>query len=392
MRLFAAILLLYLFPSIKVVAQAPAATVPFELYGEHLFIKLTVNNSDQELDFIFDTGDGLSVLSLETAEKLNIRSDKKVKETSAGGRVTGYLVKHNVIHLDNIEIKNVKLYETSLNHLERAIGRKIDGIIGYDLLHNFVVEIDYDAMEFHIFNFSDYKYSGDGTPINIKFKHAIPYVPGTVILNDGDILQGSFYLETGARTDLDFNTPFVNRKGLKDKVGKTYSYLVSGLSDHETVHTRGRVHAFSIAGFTFNDLPVGLSQELAGIQSDEEMAGIIGNEILHRFNIVFDYRNNKMWWSKNSKFDGPFFVNSSGILLQLDETLQKLLVHQVYDGSPAEKAGVQENDEIVEIEGKPANNLIEVRDILSKSEGELELLLKNVAGTHTVTLKLEKLL
>ena len=148
-------------------AQSPVTTIPFELFGEHLFIKLTVNNSNEELDFIFDTGDGLTVLNLEAAERLKIRSDKKVKETSAGGRVTGYLVNHNAIHLNNIEIKNVKLYETSLNHLETAIGRKIDGIIGYDLLHNFVVEIDYNAMEFHVFNFDDYKYSGDGTPINI---------------------------------------------------------------------------------------------------------------------------------------------------------------------------------------------------------------------------------
>ncbi len=91
-----------------------------------------------------------------------------------------------------------------------------------------------------------------------------------MVLNNGELLQGNFYLESGARTDLDFNTPFVNSKGLKDKVGNTYSYLVTGLSDHESVHTRGRIHQFSVAGFTFNDLPVGLSQELAGIQSDVE--------------------------------------------------------------------------------------------------------------------------
>ena len=86
-------------------AQTPVATVPFELFGEHLFIKLTVNNSTEELDFIFDTGDGLSVLDIETAERLGIRSNKQLKETSAGGRVTGFLVKHNAIHLDGIESK-----------------------------------------------------------------------------------------------------------------------------------------------------------------------------------------------------------------------------------------------------------------------------------------------
>lgn len=392
MKRFAAILLSFIVTT--TVAQTPVATIPFELYGEHLFIKLTVNNSDEELDFIFDTGDGLSVLSLEAAERLNIRSDKKVAETSAGGRVTGYLVKHNALHLDKIEIDNVKLYETSLNHLETAIGRRIDGIIGYDLLHNFVVEVDYNSMEFHIYNSDKYKYSGNGTSMKIQFKHAIPYVPGKVVLTNGDLLKGDFYLETGARTDLDFNTPFVNSKGLKDRVGDTYSYLVTGLSDHETVHTRGRIKNFSIKGFDFENLPVGLSQELGGIQGDTEMAGIIGNEILHRFNIVFDYKNRKMWWSKNSKFDERFFVNSSGILLQLDKSLSKLMVHQVNAGSPAEEAGVLTNDEITEINGKPFSdcNLVKVRDILSSETGEVSLRLIRGSKMLKVDLKLRELI
>ena len=374
----------------NILAQTPVATVPFELYGEHLFIKLTVNNSTEELDFIFDTGDGLSVLSLETAERLDIKSDKKVKETSAGGRVTGYLVKHNTIHLDEIEIRNVKIYETSLKHLETAIGRKIDGIIGYDLLKNFVVEIDYNSMEFHIFDNSNYKYTGSGTPVKLKLKHAIPYVPGTVVLADGEILQGNFYLETGARTDLDFNSPFVKNNELESKVGDTYSYLVAGLSDHETEHTRGRIPRFSIAGFTFKNLPVGLSQESAGIQADTEMAGIVGNEILHRFNIVYDYKHHKMWWEENSKYEGPFFVNASGILLQLDKSLDKLLIHQIYDNSPAEKAGLMVDDEILEIGGKSAKELglVGVRDLLAKSGETVTIKIKRKRETSEVSLTL----
>ncbi len=388
------VVILFFLLATKSLAQIPLTTIPFELYGEHLFIKLTVNNSDEELDFIFDTGDGLSVLSLDAAERLDLKSNKKTVKTSAGGRVSGYLVKHNVIHLKNIEIKNVKLYETSLNHLETAIGRRIDGIIGYDLMNNFVVEIDYNSMEFHIYKTDGYKYSGEGKAINIRYKHAIPYVPGVVLLNNGDLVQGSFYLDTGARTDLDFNTPFVNSKGLKDKVGDTYSYVVTGLSDHETAHIRGRVEKFSLAGYTFNNLPVGLSQESVGIQSDTEMAGIVGNDILHRFNIVLDYKNHKMWWSKNSKFDGPFLVNSSGIFLQLDKTLKHLLIHRVNPGSPADEAGLLTNDEILEVNGKSFSQytLPEVRELLAMNHGKVDLKVKTTKGSKKVTLQLRELI
>jgi C-terminal processing protease CtpA/Prc len=186
----------------------------------------------------------------------------------------------------------------------------------------------------------------------------------------------------------------VNQNNLKTNVGDTYAYLVAGLSDHETEHTRGRVHRFSVAGFAFDDLPVGLSQELAGIQSDEEMVGIIGNEILHRFNVVLNYKKNKMWWSENDKFDGQFFVNCSGILLQLDKTLTKILIHQVYENSPAQAAGLIKDDEIVQVNGKPASefNLVEIRDLLAE-EGKTVTLKVNSAGeTRDVQLKLKELI
>ncbi|MEQ9425235.1 MAG: aspartyl protease family protein [Cyclobacteriaceae bacterium] len=385
------LVILFVFAAFKPSAQTPLATVPFELYGEHLFIKLSVNGSD-ELDFIFDTGDGLTVLSLDAAKRLNIMSDKKVKETSAGGSVTGYLVKHNDIKISGIEIHNVKIYENDLNHLERAIGRKIDGIIGYDLLHNFVVEIDYNSMELHVFDASKFEYMGDGTPMKIKFRHAIPMVPGIAILGDGEMLMGNFYLETGAKTDLDFNTPYVKENELKSKIGNSYTYLVSGISENETLHTRGRINTFTIAGYTFKNLPVGLSEGNHGIQADSHVAGVVGNEILHRFNATFDYKHHKMWWSQNDKFKGQFFVNCSGILLQLDKSLEKVLIHQVYDDSPALEAGLKVDDEIVAVDGKKGLTLVQIRDILATDGKTVTLKINSGGESKDVKLELKALI
>ena len=120
------------------------------------------------------------------------------------------------------------------------------------------------------------------------------------------------------------------------------------------------------------------------------MAGIVGNEILHRFNIVYDYKHHKMWWEENSKYEGPFFVNASGILLQLDKSLDKLLIHQIYDNSPAEKAGLMVDDEILEIGGKSAKELglVGVRDLLAKSGETVTIKIKRKRETSEVSLTL----
>jgi len=141
--------------------QTPLATMPYEIYGDFIIIPIQINHSEP-LDFIFDTADGLTVLNNITADKLGLKSGKSQKGTGAGGLITGQLIKRQEVDIGTFAIKGVELYVTSLSHLEIALGRHIDGIIGYDLLKSYVVEISYGEKEFHIYNSKGFKYNGDG--------------------------------------------------------------------------------------------------------------------------------------------------------------------------------------------------------------------------------------
>ena len=63
----------------------PVTKIPFELEGNHIFIQLTINHSEQ-LDFVFDTGAGATVINSETAEKLNFTSNKTNTTIGAAGK------------------------------------------------------------------------------------------------------------------------------------------------------------------------------------------------------------------------------------------------------------------------------------------------------------------
>ena len=45
--------------------------------------------------------------------------------------------------------------------------RQVDGIIGFELFNNFVVEIDYAASRLRVFDHKNYQHSGKGK-INVK--------------------------------------------------------------------------------------------------------------------------------------------------------------------------------------------------------------------------------
>ncbi len=375
-------------------AQALQISVPFELYGEHIFIKISVNDSEP-LDFLFDTGDGLTTLDIETGKSLGLTSNKKVKETSAAGTVTGFLVKHNSVKLGDFSLKNVKIYENDLNHLMMSIGRDIDGIIGYDILNHHIVKIDYDNMKFELYDKSNFNYSGSGEKIHFKnSKYGIPQIPAKVELTTGEKLEGEFLLNTGAAATVDFNTPYVNDNKLTSKIGSSYIYMVAGLGDEESEHHKGKANSLSFGSFTFSDLPVGCSHANSGLQADAKSAGIIGNTILRKFNVYFDYVHKNLILEKNKSFDAPFALNASGFSLQQDKSRTKVLVHRIYSQGFAAGAGLKVDDQILAVDGKSVNDftLPALREYFMQSGKSVKLKVNSGGEEKEIVLTLSTLL
>lgn len=375
-------------------SQTPLTSTEMELFGDHIFIHLSVDGSEP-LDFIFDTGDGLPVIDLDIAKQLKLDLNHSASKTSAQGAIKGALIDHNTIELNGIELeKDIQLYATSLRHLEMSIGRNIDGIIGYDLLHHYVVRLDYDRSMFLLYNQDGFKHDGSGESFDFKLDNYIPHVTGKVVLNDGETIDGDFFLNTGAGTTLDFNTKFAQKENIVDRTGEHFSYPVAGLGDVETMHYEGRVQNFKLGSFDFANLPIGISTAKHGIQHNKKVDGIIGNGILKRFNITFDYARKKIHFSKNDSYAEKFKVNASGMYLQLSEDMSNVLVHRVYENSPASDAMIETDARILKINGKMASELTlpELRKLLKQVGQKVDVTLLQKGEEKTVSLTLDELI
>ena len=274
------------------------------------------------------------------------------------------------------------------------MGRHIDGIIGYDLLKNYVVEISYAEKEFHIYESKGFKYDGDGEEFDVKLTWSIPHIPARVELVTGEVLEGEYWVDTGARTSLDFNTPLVHKHDLLQKVGDYYTYYTAGIGAKEAEHHKGRVKKFSFGSFSFEQVPTGLSEAARGIQSNKKVHGIIGDEILERFDITFDYPKKKMYFEPNALYKKEFLVDASGIGLQLDPSQTKVLIHEVHEHSPAMEAGLKVNDEIVGVNGQPASDysLVQLREMFCEAGTMVKLEVASAGEKKTINLKLREVI
>lgn len=370
-------------------AQMPITTIPFELYGDHIIIKVSIDDSEP-LEFIFDTGSGLTVLDVDVAEKMNLNM-KKVEFNQT--KSTWHLIKHNTLAINHFLMeKNIKVYTTDLNHLEISLGHDIDGIIGYDLLFHHSVHINYDDKTMNIYDHGNVPKTGDAIPFDLNI--SIPVIEGTVVLNNNEPHDGTFYVMTGAGTTLDFNSPYAEKYDIINKTGKHYSYHVMGISENESLHYEGHVLSFAFGNQIVEDLPIGISASPEGIQGDKKVAGIIGSKILRMFNITVDVPDGMLYLNKNSRWGEQFHVNCSGIQIQKDHDKNKVLIHYVFDDSPASEAGIKVDTELLKVNGKTMDeiSMADVKKLLRQDGDTAELVVLQDGEEKSFTLQLRSLI
>lgn len=370
-------------------AQKPITTIPFELYGDHMMIQVSIDNS-KPLDFIFDTGSGLTVLDSDVQADLKL-SGKKIKMNEP---TTSFeLIKHNEIEINGFPMeKNIKVYATDLDHLEISLGRDIDGIVGYDLMRHHTLYLDYENKKMEIYEHHSGPTAGDAIPFEMVL--SIPVIKGNVVLNNNEAHPGTFFIMSGAGTTLDFNSPYAKKYDVVNKTGKHYSYVVKGITNEETVHYEGHVLSLEFGKQRIEDLPIGISEAKSGIQAHEEVSGIIGNEILSMFNITIDVPNEKLYFQKNAIFGQIPSVNCSGIDLQLSKDKKDVLIHQVFTDSPAANAGVKINDQLVAINGTPVGelDLPDIKNMLKQAGKSVSLKISRSGSTQDISFVMKSLI
>ncbi|MDQ3323874.1 MAG: tetratricopeptide repeat protein, partial [Acidobacteriota bacterium] len=128
-------------------AGASEAVIPIRLVNDRPIVQLKINGEDEPLNFVLDTGSGISVLSDETARRL------KIKPVARGGlaRGVGGDGKFEIVYgflrsidIGAVKIRNVPVYIRRFH----SNNEKIDGYIGLSLISKFLTTIDYGNSSF----------------------------------------------------------------------------------------------------------------------------------------------------------------------------------------------------------------------------------------------------
>jgi hypothetical protein len=363
-----------------------AQRVPLELDDGYIFLHVRVNDSPP-VWFGLDTGATHSLIDLSYAESLHLKSDSSRPIGGAGGTEQASIFKNVSIKLPGANLDNQTLWGIPLIALSVANGREMAGILGYDLFQRFVVDIDYAARLMRLYEPRGYEYRGAGQsiPLNVEADGEI-YVRATVQAPGGKPIEGEFVIDTGGNRMLLLARPFVEQHQLMELVGKTLPTRGGGVGG-EIQLAMGRMKSLQVGQFVIDSPVTGFMR--SGEITDAGKAGNIGGGFLQRFRVIFDYSRKRMILDPNSRLTEADEFDMSGAALTSEPPAFNLIkVARVRPDSAAAQAGLQPQDVIVAIDGRPATTL-NVSQIRKMFRVEREYRLKVKRGEQIVEVKLK---
>ena len=264
-----------------------ADTIPFTLgRGNKIFVRGSVNGSDS-LDLMFDTGANVVVLSksgLRKGAKLSFTGTQE--NTAFGGSHTVRQSSGNTLDVGGLRWRGVPIVA-----IDNADG---DGIIGYNVFEDKVVEIDYDR-RIIVVRGSLPTLGAGMAPLTMRLEGGLMFVEAELV-NEAGAHRGWFGLDTGASWGLYVGDAFAAATRLRGTMEPLGERSSGGLGANRVRTELVRLPRLRIGGHELRGVPIDLE-----VPSGERPRGdgILGMDVLRRFNTVLDLREYQITFKPN---------------------------------------------------------------------------------------------
>jgi hypothetical protein len=379
-------------------AQAPSphqdVTIPFEQVNKNIFIQVSVEHSKPHW-FVLDTGVKYAVINLTLAKSLGLELGDAVPVGGAGkDTVTGYFLKNSSFALPALEGFSQPLFlALPLDDLAATSGHEFAGVLGYEFIRQFVVEIDYIQKTVTLHEKAGYQYQGHGESLAITFNEAAHPLVRAQLIDSETPIDGTFVVDTGNNSTVILNKPFVDKQRFLQSGRPTVPWLAGRGIGGSTAGAVGRIKGLKLGNLLVADPVVIFSQAEGGAFTSTETQGNIGAAILEKFKVILDYDRNRIILEPNTQFAKPLEYSRSGLLLTTLGDYKTIQVETIAENSPASEAGLKPGDILVAINSRPAAEftLSQLRQLFSEVP-ECALSVKRAQKTFQVTLKLRRMI
>ena len=322
------------------------AWLPVELLFER-YIMLRGRVGGVETDILLDSGAGMTVLDEAFAKKLGLESSGALPAQGVGGTTTAGLVQGVTLELGDLKLGPMTAVTLDLSQIAGRMGRDLPVILGKEVFHALVVDMDYPNARIRFLDPENYAYDGQG--------HRLEVMPADdghklVKLAVEGLPEASYMLDTGQGGALTMFRKYTDDNRLLE--ARRQTEVLGGGVGGMIKAKMARLRTVDIAGYRLTDVPAAFQrQDVGGAFDTARLAGNLGAGILNRFRVTFDYSRDCLWLEPGAAFGQPLPQDRLG--LNPHPEGGALVVDHVCPGSPAEAAGWKAGDRITALDGQP---------------------------------------
>lgn len=346
--------------------------IPFTMVNQSMFVKVDLNEH-KNLSFLIDTGSSFSVVF--TDSLFQIPAQYKLSSIRGFGKLDS--IPAQVSAYNTLSIGALTSYGHQMLVVEKdKVGfqqffeRPLHGIIGFDVLRNFDLEINFSSNKLILRKSMPFKKkSKKWVTIPFEISNNALLIPAIFTANNKtDSIQ--LILDTGSGLPLLLSQQFCPPNSLRTIIGLGFLGYASGWI--------GDVDELRIGDAKLKNL-VASFPDSSSVKWNPKLPkrGNLGIQFLKQFRVIINFHEQYIQLKPIHRFlkETPEY-NRSGMAIRRHEQLKcTYFVDEIVSGSAADKAGLLKGDRITRIDDTdcPSLTLGQINNFLFSQTSELKI-------------------
>jgi hypothetical protein len=278
--------------------------IPFELVNNKTMLTARIGDS-RMIRIVLDSGlgwDGMVITNTDLVDSINLRFPM---EASLGG--AGNSGESSAVFSDSmtftIGMKDFKDQRIVILRRGGFRGASFDGVTGYSIFGHYTVEVNYDRSEITLYKPGELRIDNSWTEIPIYFReNLIPWMDAGIVIGNEKPIPISCYIDYASSEAIEL----LMKSDQKFKMpAKTEDYYLGRGLSGDINGKRGKISKVIIGPYELTEVRAAFAP--AEVRSRQKGAdGVISNNLLRRFNLIFDYEGRHLFVKPNSFFNEPF--------------------------------------------------------------------------------------
>ena len=285
-------------------AKTAGFVIPFDLVNNKTTLPARIGAS-RLIRIVLDSGmgwDGMVITNPDLADSITLKSPMEASIGGAGnsGEATAVFSDSMTFSIGKKEFENQRIVILRQGGFR---GGSFDGVTGFSIFGHYTVEVNYDRKEIILYKPGEMIIDKSWTEIPIYFKeNMIPWIDVSIVIENEKPVPINCYIDYASSESIEL----MMKPGQKFNMPSETEdyYLGRGLSG-DINGKKGKISKVIIGPYELENVNAAFAP--AEVRSKQKGAdGVISNNLLRRFNLIFDYSNRRIYIKPNSFFNEPF--------------------------------------------------------------------------------------